>query len=101
MSFRLEPATIEDVPTLVTIFDEAFAQDAIFHHIFKDVPKEVRWERDLKWYSAAFENSESNGARFTKVVDTSNGYHRRFSRAYTPCSFPQSSDLLIMVLMML
>ncbi|KAL8788289.1 MAG: hypothetical protein Q9195_007386 [Heterodermia aff. obscurata] len=89
MSFRLEPATIKDVPTLVTIFDEAFAQDGIVSHIFKDVPKEVRWERDLKWYSAAFENSESNGARFTKVIDTSNGYHHLFLCAYFTYSFPE------------
>ena len=91
MSFRLEPATIEDVPTLVTIFDEAFAQDAIVSHIFKDVPEEVRWERDLKWYSAAFENSESNGARFTKVVDMSRGYHPLFLCAYSTCSYLEKS----------
>ena len=86
MSFRLESATIEDAPTLVTTFDEAFAQDPIASHIFKDVPREVRWERNLKWYSTALENSESNGARFTKVVDTSNGYHPLFLCPYFSCS---------------
>ena len=87
MSFRLEPATIEDAPALVTTFDEAFAQDAIASHIFKDVPQEVRRERDLKWYSTTLENSESNGVRFTKVVDTSNGYRPLFLCPYLTCSF--------------
>ena len=75
MTYELHPATIEDVPTLVTVFDEAFADDEIVSYLFKDVPEHIRRERDLKWFSTFFQKLDSNGVQFTKVIDTSNGYN--------------------------
>ena len=73
MQFQVQAATIADVPPIIAAFDEAFANDHIVSQLFPDVPKEISWERDVKWYSAIFENADSNGERIFKAVDTSNG----------------------------
>ena len=74
MSFEIQPATIEDARVLAIIQREAFAEDAIVGHLFKDVPKDITHERDVKWMSGFFKESEIQAVRVLKVVDVSNGY---------------------------
>ena len=80
MPFEIQSATIDDVPEIVALFSEAFANDRIASYLFQDVPHQVSWERDVKWYTTAFENFESNGERFFKAVNTSTRYRSTFER---------------------
>ena len=75
MPFEIQPATLEDAPVLATIQREAFAEDAIVGHLFKDVPKDITHERDIKWVSNFFKEPEIQAVRVSKVVDMSNGYY--------------------------
>lgn len=64
----LHPVSIDDIPTLARIHDEAFADDALMHLLYRLPERNPNLEKDLReWFLG------SKTARFVKAVDDSTG----------------------------
>ena len=69
MSFTVHPATVADLPDIVTIYNEAFKNDRLVGMLMRNVPAEVKRAYDLEWYRREFNMSALNGLRFYKAMD--------------------------------
>lgn len=72
-NFKLLPAEPSDVPEMVSIFLEAFADDEVVGHIERHVESGESHRKNEEWYSDQMAHAHLTGDRFFKVVDVSSG----------------------------
>lgn len=69
MAYKLLPATIADIPDIVTVYDAAFKDDPFVGQIMPKVNPAAKREYDEAYYTNEFEMGLLNGLRFFKAVD--------------------------------
>ena len=68
MPFLIQPASIEDVPAIVTVFRAAFRDDPIIHQLMCDVEPSTKYDYDIANFSKYTRDSHLTGSRFVKVI---------------------------------
>lgn len=67
------PATANNLPDIVAIYDAAVANDPLFGQIMPNVSPETKLAHDPHWYERELGISKLNGRRWKKLID-GNGY---------------------------
>lgn len=59
-----------DVPDMVTVYQDLFADDPIFGRIMSNVPKDIRRAFNIPRFTKFFTTEEIYGVQCFKVVET-------------------------------
>lgn len=70
MAFQLLLAVEADVPDMVTIYQDSFADDRIFGRAMSKVPRDIRRAYDIARFTGFFTTEKIYGAQLFKVVET-------------------------------
>ena len=73
MAYKLQPATLDDVPAFATIFDLAFRDDHVMGFFHPHTPPDVLFDHNKNLFKRLLSEDPSFGRRFTKAVQSSTG----------------------------
>lgn len=73
MSFQVLRATIEDVPDIVRVHDDAMADDPVMSKVFINVEPKLRTKGNIEYFQTKFTQARHMGFEVWKVVETSSG----------------------------
>ena len=79
MAYYMQPATVDDAPAIAEVFQKAFEGDHIMGYFYSNTPKDMIWEKDLKYFKENIGVGTLYGERYTKVVEDSTGKIVAFS----------------------
>jgi hypothetical protein len=74
MPFKVVRATVEDVPDIVRVHDEAFASDAMMSGLFINVEPNLRQKGNITFFTTKFTQAKVMGFEVWKAVDSETGY---------------------------
>lgn len=74
MPFHVVRATVDDVPDVVRVHDEAFASDVMMSQLFIKVEPTLRRASNISFFTTKFTQARVMGFEVWKAVDTDTGY---------------------------
>jgi branched-subunit amino acid transport protein AzlD len=77
MPFKVVRATVDDVPDIVRVHDEAFAADVMMSQLFIKVNPTVRKASNIAFFTTKFTQALVMGFEVWKAVDVDTGYVER------------------------
>lgn len=73
MTFSIHPATIADIPAIVTLSHAAFKDDRLVGYLARDVAPDLSYAHHCQEYERRFKTSALNGLVLFKAVDDDTG----------------------------
>lgn len=70
MTFQLLPAVEADIPDMVIVYQDSFAEDPILGRIVSEVPKDVQRAYNIPRFTKFFTTEKIYGVQLFKVVET-------------------------------